>query len=646
MEFYWQYYSAPDFHTCRKDTPISNKKTSRGFGASSAQNLKKNSSRIRHSSPDKKTGSQTRRIAFGVVIGVFICASGFSLLKLFQVHQLHSGIPKTPDVSGFPSAFAMALEDATEKAVSFNMSHAAEGVENLGRLYHANGFYDDAASCWEALLKTEPSQAKWSYYLADGMRLQGNESEMGTLLERVVQLAPEYAPAWLKLGTHQFAAGKWDAAQASFLRRMELIPDDAYAAVGLARISIQKGDSEEARKWLQKAISGTPDLSTAHILLARVLAASGDIFGADHQNWLGTEAGRFREAPDPWIDDLANDCYDVNQLLTWGSIDYQTLFGDHGKSLFERAMRLEPENAESYEALGRIYLDAGDAKKAVEILTQGVEKPNVPATLYVRLSEAYRQLKRPIEALNAAKDGLSEKPGDPDLLVALGTVLDDIGQYDDAVEAFETVMADAERAAEANLRVALVMEHAGKKEQAYDYLRKALELRPKYPQALAELGVLELDAWNLESASKYIHAFYDNYPGSVRAKELMAQLSVREAILAVRNNDLNSAETVCLEGLQINPNSPDLNSFLGVLYAQQKRYLEAVRLLETAFQFKPTDLKIVTNLVQVYMDQQQLNDARRVLMVGERAMRESGNETAARQVRQALSQLPAGNPGR
>ena len=585
------------------------------------------------------------KASVAIFIGAFLIIGTGTMLIAFhwkQLHQIHQGIPAQPQLDRSPQAFHDALTHANHMARANSKTQALEGLEQLGKLYHSNGFYDEASQCWRTLCKIQPRSAMWYYYLADALRLAGDESSTGPLLKTCAALQPDYAPGWLKWGTFEFAAGRHESAETCFSKRLEIMPSDSYAAVGLARICLQQNKNDTAIQWLQKAITGKPDLPTSHNLLARLLAESGDEAGADQQRWLGTSAGRYREAPDPWLENLNDYCYDIDHLLMLGSVDYQTLYRDHGLRYFERALSLNPENPEALEALGRIYLDEKNFEKARIIFEKAILLPEASATVYVRLSDALRQLERLPEALAVTQLGLGKKPEDPDLQNAMGTIYDAMGRYQEAITAFQATMIDVEHSAEANLNIALVKEHQGKKEEAIEYLHRALAIRPQYPQAQAELGVLELDAWRLDSAATYILEFYNNYPGSMRARELMSQLSVRRAITAVREGNLTVAEQMCLDGLKINPQSSDLNSFLGVLYAQQKRFEDAVYLLELARQVKPADPRILMNLAQVYADQGNLANARWVLSDGERRLRESGDVVASSQLKRMLQQLANG----
>jgi len=114
-----------------------------------------------------------------------------------------------------------------------------------------------------------------------------------------------------------------------------------------------------------------------------------------------TFSGCFHEADDPWLYGLDEWCCDFNRLCVPATIEQQTERGDKGRSLIERAIRIEPGNPVGYELLGGLCRKLGDAAKARDTFEEGlrVAKDRKPSPMYyVNLSEAYRRLKQPEEA--------------------------------------------------------------------------------------------------------------------------------------------------------------------------------------------------------------------------------------------------------
>jgi tetratricopeptide (TPR) repeat protein len=267
--------------------------------------------------------------------------------------HLQARLPAQPNLSGKPAVLVDLLAKAQAGATSSD--DALAKVIELGRLYHANGFYQEAATCWRLLQSEQPGVARWDYYLADLERIASNYPAMSTLLTRSTELAPDYAPAWLLLAGLEFKTGQLENAEHNYQKRLQLLPGDPYARLGLVRIALQKERQAEARTLIEQLLKDSPDFSSAHNIYGEMLAAAGDTAGASQHRWLGRETARFREADDPWVDELRAWCYDFDQLCAQGAIEFQTGKGELAKSYYERAIKLRPEAAAGYEVLGSLY---------------------------------------------------------------------------------------------------------------------------------------------------------------------------------------------------------------------------------------------------------------------------------------------------
>ncbi|MES1168302.1 MAG: FG-GAP-like repeat-containing protein, partial [Oleiharenicola lentus] len=148
-----------------------------------------------------------------------------------------------------------------------------------GRIYHANGFIKEARSCWAALHSRQPAEAKWCYYLADLSRLGADETGLRSWLEQTVQLAPDYAPAWLELAELEFKAGHLDGAERAYRARDKLVPGDPYAGLGLARVALQQDRRAEGKRLIEDLIKRVPEFPSSHNLYAEFLAQEGDQAG-------------------------------------------------------------------------------------------------------------------------------------------------------------------------------------------------------------------------------------------------------------------------------------------------------------------------------------------------------------------------------
>ena len=554
--------------------------------------------------------------------------------------RVAAGLPSPPDLKGKPAVLAELLSKA--QAMTKTHRDTLAGVAELGRLYHANGYRHEAEACWQLLQAEQPREAQWLYYLADLRRAASDYPAMGALLEQTVKLAPDYAPAWLHLAELQFKTGQLESAERNYGRRLALLPADPYARLGLARVALQNGRRDEARHRLEELIKDTPEFPPGHNLYAELLAGDGDIPGAGRQRFLGRETGRFREADDPWMDGMQAWCYDYARLCVLGTIEYQTAHGDWGKSFFERAIALRPDDPSGYEFLGSLHQKRNDPAKARDTLEQGLLKAKTlrPSVLfYVNLSRAYRDLKQPAEAVRIARQGLRQLGDAFELHDALGAALGDWGHPEEAVEALRTAVALNPNDSNANYNLAVALLALRRLDEALVALNRSLVLQPTFPNSLLLLGRVEMDSGRWEAAEKYLRPLYESHPEMPDARRLMAQWHWRAGRAAEANKDLVAAEHHYQEGLTVEPNHAELQAGLGTLYLIQGRFADAIRPLEAFHRLQPGNPQSSLFLGQAYAAMGQRDEARRILTEGVQIAERSGNSTTAQHCRDILQQL-------
>jgi tetratricopeptide (TPR) repeat protein len=561
-------------------------------------------------------------------------AAGWWLRHPDPAERMQARLPARPDLTGKPAVLVDLLAKA--QAGTASPGDALDKITELGRLYHANGFYPEAAACWRLLQTEQPGVARWDYYLADLERIASNYPAMSTLLIRTTELAPDYSPAWLLLAGLQFKTGQLENAERNYQKRLQLLPGDPYARLWLTRVALQKGQQTEARSLIEQLLKDSPDFSSAHNLYGEMLAAAGDTAGASRHRWLGREAGRFREADDPWLDELRAWCYDFDRLCAQGAIEYQTGQANLAKSYYERAIKLRPEAATGYELLGSLYLKLKDPNKARDMLEQCLPKlKNSKPSLsyYLSLCQAYQELKREDETVRVAQEGLRQLGDNLELYSFLGTALGDLGRSDEAIVAFQRALAISANAPNPNYNLGLLLLKLGRRDEAVVVLKRSLTLQPTFPDALALLGRLEMEAGHREAAEAYLRPLMEAHP------EIIANSHLRAGEAAEAKNDPVAAERHYREGLSLNPNSAELQANLGVLCLAQGRIAEAREPLEANYRLQPKNPQSCMLLGQIYAMLQRTEEAKRLLTEGANLADQTGNREVASHCREILQSL-------
>ncbi|HVU22475.1 MAG TPA: tetratricopeptide repeat protein [Opitutus sp.] len=558
--------------------------------------------------------------------------------------RVQAALPAAPaDLGTKPPELAQKI--AAAQALTSARDHALEGTADLGRLYQANGYLPEAEACWQLLRAEQPHDGRWPYYLSDLRRTAGDDAAQAALLAETVRLAPDYAPAWLRLAELEFKTGQPDAAAAHYQRRLALVPGDAYARLGLARVALQRGNRGEARQLIEQIIRDTPGFSTAHNLYAEMLAADGEADEAFRQRNLGREAGRYREAEDPWLETLDASCYDPKRLTLLGTTAYQTNRGDRGVSLLQRAVQLAPNDPDLFEILGTQLLELGEPAKAQPVFEQGLRLPgrgHSHVMLAVNLAESLRLQKHGEEALRVVRTALGETPGSYELHGELGTVLADLSRTEESVQAYRDAVAIVPNDAFLNYSLGYGLLALGHREEAIGYLHRSLTLQPTFPKTLILLGQLAFEAGDLEGARRYWQPLYDSHPEQAMARHFLGLYHLRAGEAAADQKDAAAAEKHYRDGIAVDPKNAELNVNLGVLCLIQGRIADALVPFEAFHQLRPKDPQSSLFLGQTYAQLGRIPEARQVLAEGAALAEQAGNAVTASHCREILRHLPPG----
>ena len=130
----------------------------------------------------------------------------------------------------------------------------------------------------------DPREWRWRYYRALIQFERGGGESLADTLRGVVGQAPDFGPAWLRLGDALFKARQYDAARQAWERANQVrateseqaapghvaeVPLSAYADVGLARIALVEGDIGRARQILERVAADAPHFRRASRETAR-----------------------------------------------------------------------------------------------------------------------------------------------------------------------------------------------------------------------------------------------------------------------------------------------------------------------------------------------------------------------------------------
>lgn len=443
-----------------------------------------------------------------VLLGILVAAlagAAVAGLALWRGQQraaaLRDGVPERPALSGWPAELGQRI-DASMAGLRAG-EEPVRALGELGLLYHANGFYAEASTCYHALLQVDPDNPRWPHAFASILAGYGKLEEAAGLWRETVDLAPGYMPARLRLGDVLLKANRLDEAAKVYQEALRLDPRQPYAHLGLGRVHVARGQWQEAREPLEQAAS-LSDQRLAYDLLPTVYERLGEHARALAMRGRSKAAGSYADTPDPWLDEMMLACYDTYRLAVAGGA------AKHGGNrrvalqLLERARSLSPESAPVHFQLGLMYLETKEYTKARPHLEQCTRLAPDMADGWIHLSILLATVGDRAASERVLADGLARCPSSPGLHLERGHRLAAAKRHDEAIAAYRESFRLRPDEAAPLLSIATILFDQGRDAEAVAELRRALEAEPFFPPALSILAFHAITVGNRTEALEWL----------------------------------------------------------------------------------------------------------------------------------------------
>ncbi len=488
-------------------------------------------------------------------------AAAWFVTGLVTGRALGARMPPLPDLSGVaaPVRDAILAADAHARAAP---SGAAAGA--LGRVHHANLRPADALAAYAVAERLSPSEWRWTYLRALLQEERGDQGPQRAALERVTAAAPTFGPAWYRLGELAFKQRRLDDARTAYERARDAsptapfappgvasrqtVPLGAYAGFGLARVTLERGDRQNAVQQLRALVQSYPGFGPArtqlHALDAPAAARSG-----------GFEAP-FVPPADPLLDALVAESRHSDLLLKHAGI--ATRAGDAAwrEFLVRRALAFNPRDLNVLMEMAAMLQATG----------------------------------RPAEALAVLKQHEALAPGDHHTLVEQGRVLDDLGRLGEAEAVLLRAVTVRDSAAEYNLGA--VLDKQGRWEEAQARYARALEINPFHARAMNNMAV-GLDRHGQTGQALPL------FERAIAISPASAEFYVNYGSALIQQRRFDDAVRVLGQAVGLDPRAPNAHNNLGIALAQRGDLGRAREAFTQALALDPGHVNARRNLERV-----------------------------------------------
>lgn len=430
----------------------------------------------------------TRTRLLWISLGLLLLAGSIATVMISRVRdagirrQVAAGVPARPDLSGWPEQLRIEI-DAAEAAI-FDGGDAREGLVKLSTLYHANGNYAEALHTYEHLRELEPREPRWWHRAAHIHAAFGEHDRAVPLWREALRLAPDYLPARVGFGEALLKSAQFDEAAEAFRAVQAKEPDNVYAALGLARIDINRGDWMAARQKLERIASQTQGLLGAD-LLATAYEQTGEPRRGAALRAQQKSHGMYVAIADPWIDELMSACFDSYRLaLESGAAGLRTDL-PRAQQLLNQAMRLSPEDAYLHFQAGTLAEQQNNLNEARQHLERAIRLDEKLTDAWTALARVYEATGNTQAAWRALSEGLTANPDSPALLIERGRRYKAQGRTDAAMADFRRVTRLRRDEALAFIQLATILLSQNQVDEGIRVLEAGLEAEPSHPIALS-----------------------------------------------------------------------------------------------------------------------------------------------------------------
>lgn len=520
-----------------------------------------------------------------------------------------NGSPRNSRRRGLLVIAAIFVALATLSGCHSNPDVAKQKYLESGKHYSAEGKWREATIQFSNALKIDRNFPEAHYELAKTYLHMGQLGPAYAEFQHTVDLDPTNFAARISLANLLLAGGRIDDAEAQAKIVLAARPNNPDLHALLSAIAFKRGNTDLALTEMRRALELDPTRAAFHDNLAFLLSS-------EPSNAAATEE-ELKKA-------IALDPKSVNPKILLMAFYARTNRLPEAEQIGWSAVAADPKSLPVRENLAEVILKEGDQSRAEQVLRQAshdladnpqgvrlladyytssgqfdkarAEFANL-ASKYpsnVSLQKAYARALIQVNDLNTARTVIAslmkKNAKDPEVIALNGIALIDAGKANDAVNALELAVKDSPKDPFLQYWLGRAALASGDSDLAE---RSFLEVQKLNPSMLAAEGALAQIA-SQQGDMSLLAAVADK---TITAAPRFAAGYVWRSIVELSHNDSAQAEDDLKKAISVSPQDPMGYLQLGRLRLSQKRFPEAVSLLEQALQYDPDSVEALRFLV-------------------------------------------------
>lgn len=248
----------------------------------------------------------------------------------------------------------------------------------------------------------------WAGALFDRSRVWENDF---ILWSDVLKKSPASVRAYTAIGAYYIQEGRDNEALAMLQKAVEIMPDYDKAYYNIGAIYMRKGYLDAAATAFKKAVETSPDYAKAHFNIGIVLAAKGDYNGAISEY---EKALKLMPENAVLYNNIGN-AYSAKGIF------------DKALAAYRAAVEIEPEYSDAYYNMGNAFAKMERYSEAVNSYKKAITLNPINASAFFNLGNVYLFVNRVEDAKDAFKRALAVNPEHQGARNVLGLIDKEIG---------------------------------------------------------------------------------------------------------------------------------------------------------------------------------------------------------------------------
>ena len=386
----------------------------------------------------------------------------------------------------------------------------------FGMVCEANGLMGAARTAYANAAAMQPSEAKWPFHLAAVESRLGRTDDAVRDMRRVIDLNPQYAAAYWRLGLWLLDENRTTEAERAFGRATEIDPSDRAGWIGLARVYLQRDENERAAGLLERLVASAP----AEGYTLQLLGTAYRQLGRTEQAVSASQVGA-KNAPqwsDPWTDEMLAFRRGYAALLKDATAYIVDGRFPQAIGILETLGREKPDDLVLMAHLGQVYVAAGRDADGVSLLEAVVAREPDRFEARVDLATGYMHLgnlaKARAEADRAVALNGSYAPGHE----TLGLIEWRSGDTRGAIAEFDRSVELDPRNARALVWKAMAQTNVGRAADALATFERAARTDPTSVDAWIGIAHAQMNRHDLSAAEAAVRNAERLQPGRPAVK--------------------------------------------------------------------------------------------------------------------------------